>query len=80
MTAALQVLVDGVVTKRARGKAVYAPGKGELDFNAKGKLVVSSTSSHLVNFPPVVDSFSFRKDSRDRERVKIVKIDAVSAV
>lgn len=79
MAAALQVLVDGVVTKRARGKAVYAPGKGELDFNAKGELVACSTSSHLVHFPPVVDCFSFRKDGRARERVKIVKKERASA-
>lgn len=79
MAAALQVLVDGVVTKRARGKAVYMPGKGELDFNAKGKLVVSSSRSRLVDFPPVVDSFSFRKDGRGRERVKIVKKEKASA-
>lgn len=76
LTEALDVLVCGKVRKSARGKAVYAEGKGvAMGADKKGKPTFRSSNRQTLSFSPLVKAFSFRTDSRGQERLKIVLAD-----
>lgn len=74
LKAALEIMVCGRVEVKPRGEAVRAvEGLGEVDFNSNGELVVRSKTSRTKTFNPSLESYSFRKTQRGKERVILIK-------
>ena len=72
LKAALDILVDGVVEVKARGKATHQDGKGEL-VEENGRLVVRSTTTTTKTFTPPIKAYNFTKTAKGKPRVELIR-------